>query len=142
MAKLEAALFDYLTGNDANTAALVDDRVYPLRLVEGCVLPAIAYQRVSASRRYTHDTFEDTSAYVNARIQFACWSNSALKAMNVGEAVLLDLSGYGGTMSGVLIGSSFAELERDDYESDTRLYRRLLDFRISYEDDTSGPQSS
>jgi hypothetical protein len=140
--KLEAALFEYLTESGTNTQAAVDDRVYPLRLPEKCLLPAIAYQRVAASRNYTFDPYEETSAFVTARVQFSCWSNSALEAMNVGEAVLLDLSGYGGDMSGVLVGSSFSELERDDYEPDVKLYRRLLDFAIGYEDDISGPPVS
>ena len=55
--------------------------------------------------------------------------------MNVGEALVLALSGYSGDVDGTLIGQSFAELELDDYSGDTRLFRRIVDFRIGYEDD-------
>lgn len=138
MPTLEAALYDYLT-NDGGVAALVDDRVYPTRLPEGTnaqplPLPAISFQRISAARTYTYDSFEETSAWVRARVQFSCWSHSALESIEVGEAVLLALSGYSGDMSGEYIGSSSAELELDDYDAPVRLFRRSVDFFITYED--------
>ena len=136
MPKLEDALYAYLS-NDGNVAALVDDRIYPVRLPEGTTLPAIAWQRVSAQRTYTFDSFANTSAYVQARVQFSCWAETAMEAFETGEAVLHALSGYTGDMEGELIGSATAELELDDYESKTRLYRRLVDFYITYEDDAS-----
>lgn len=137
MPNLEAALFDYLTA-DPGIAGLVGDRIFPLRGPEGVQLSYIAWQRVGAQRLYTYDDFEDTSAWVRARIQFSCWAVSSIEAMRVGEAVLLALSGYDGDMAGQLVGSSFAVLEMDDYEPATRLYRRILDFSISYEDDLVG----
>ena len=134
MPVLESALFTYLSA-DPGVSALVGTRIYPVRLPEGTVLPAIAWQRISATRLYTHDSFEDTRAFVNARVQFSCWSNVPIEAIQVGEAVLLALSGYNGDMAGVLIGQSSADLELDDYQSDVKLYRRLVDFMISYEDE-------
>lgn len=134
MPQLETALFDYLS-TDPGVSALVGDRIYPVRLPEKAVLPAIAWNRVSANRLNTYDAFEQTDAWVQARVQFNCWYNTAEGAIEVGEAVLLALSGYGGDMSGQLIGSSFAVNEFDTYEAATKLYRRILEFVISYEDD-------
>lgn len=134
MPVLEEALFTYLSADPA-VYALVEERIYPFRLPEGCLLPAIAWQRISSSRTYTHDPFEDTSAFVRARIQFSCWAIAPLQAIQIGEAVLLALSGYTGDMAGQLIGASSAELELDEYEQQTKLYRRVLDFFISYEDE-------
>jgi len=136
MPKLEAAVYAYLV-TQPSVSALVDDRIFPFRLQEGCDLPAIAWQRVSAERTYTYDSFVDTAAFVTARVQFACWARTPLEAIEVGEAILQVLSGYEGDMSGELIGSSMAALELDDYEPQTRLYRRLIDFHITYEDDLS-----
>lgn len=133
MPKIEAALYSYLV-TEPTVSALVSDRVYPFRLPEGTALPAIAYQRISAQRTYTFDAF-GTPAWTRARIQFSCWGSTALEAIEVGEALLLSLSGYEGDMSGELIGSAMAEFELDDYQSQDRLYRRLLDVFISYEDD-------
>lgn len=133
--KFEQALYEYLT-DDGNIAALVSDRVYPMRLPEGAAMPAISWHRVSANRIYTYDLFADTDAWTAARIQFNCWSRvSAEEAIAVGEAVLLALSGYDGDMGGQYIGSSFAVGELDTYEPDTQFYRRIVDLQMSYEDD-------
>jgi hypothetical protein len=138
---LETAIFDYLS-EDPGVAALVGDRIYPVRIPPGTnaqptPLPAISFQRISAGRTYTYDSFAETSAWVRARVQFSCWSNSALGAIEVGEAVLLALSGYNGTMSGKYIGASSAELELDDYDAGGKLFRRAIDFFISYEDESA-----
>jgi Protein of unknown function (DUF3168) len=134
MPKLEMALFEYLS-NDPGVSALVENRIYPNKLKEGCNIPAISWNRVSARRIYTHDSFEDTDAWVQARIQINCWSNTPVEAMEVGEAVLVALSGFEGDMSGQLVGSSFADNEFDEYQAPTKYHRRIMDFLISYEDD-------
>lgn len=134
MLALESALYEYLSA-DFNISALVGDRIYPTRLPEGSVIPAISWMRVSARRIYTFDSFEDTDAWVQTRIQFNCWDYTPEGAMEVGEAVAAALSGYDGDMSGQLIGSSFADNEFDLYEADSKFHRRILDFLISYEDD-------
>lgn len=133
MPAFEHAVFDYLSG-DPGVAALVGERIYLNRLAEKALIPAITYHRVDAPRTYTFDAFEDTDAWVQARVQFNCWSNTPDEAMTVGEAVLAALSGYDGDMAGQLIGSSFAVNEFDIYEAPTRYHRRILDFIISYED--------
>lgn len=133
---LETVLYSYLTG-DASVEAVIGDRLYPLRLAEGCDLPAIAYARVGASRRYTFDRFLDTSAWVEARMQFSCYAATAVDALEASHAVLLALSGYEGDMGGTYIGSARAALELDTYEATPRLYRRSLDIIIAYEDDVS-----
>ena len=134
MTKLEDALFTVLN-NDTSLQALVSDRIYPTSMPKGTVLPAIDFRRVSAQRTYTFDAFDTGSAYVNATVQFDCWSNSPKEAMDVGEALVLALSGYSGDVDGTLLGSSFTELELDDYNGETKLFRRIVDFRIGYEDD-------
>jgi hypothetical protein len=68
-------------------------------------------------------------------MQFNCWSSKAEEAMEVGEAVLLALSGYDGEMGGQLIATAFNVLEQDNYEGETKMYRRMLDFFILYEDE-------
>lgn len=131
---LENALFAYLS-TDPQLSSLVEDRIFPIRMPEGTVLPAVTYARVSSTRTYFYEKFEDTDPFTRVRVQFNCWSNIADQAMEVGEAVLLALSGYDGDMAGQLIGSSFNVLEQDQYEGDAKLFRRILDFHIMYEDD-------
>lgn len=134
MGKLDTALFDYLT-TDPGFESLVGDRLFPIRIPEGAGLPAVTYARVSAQRTPDYDPFDVTHAFVRARMQFNCWSRLAEEAMEIGEAVLLALSGYGGDMGGQLVGATFAVLEQDTYEGISKLYRRSLDFIILYEED-------
>ena len=133
MSVLDEALYSYLS-SDTRLTELVSDRIYPVRIAPKSLLPCVVWQPTSAIREYTFDPFEDTSAWVKALVQFSCWSENPKIAFDVGDAVLFALSGYSGDMAGEYIGSSMAELELADYEPDTKLFRRLLDFRISYED--------
>lgn len=134
MPRLEEALFDYLT-NDPGFESLVGDRLFPFHIPEGAAFPNVTYGRVSAQRDYDYDPFESTNAFVRVRMGFHCWSRNPEEAMKIGEAVLLALSGYEGDMGGQLVGASFAVLEQDTYEGETKLYRRSLDFQILYEED-------
>lgn len=129
MPTLEAALVDHLT-NDGAVSAIVDDRVMPLRIPEGTVYPAITYQRISAVRTYTYDA----ASWARARMQVDCWATTANVAMTLGEAVLAALTDV---LDDLPHGSSFNVNEFDDYEPATKLFRRSLDFHMSYADDLS-----
>lgn len=133
---LEEALYTYLTALDS-VEAVIGDRLYPMRLAEGCALPAVAYSRVGAGRTYTFDRFLTNSAWVEARMQFACYGETALESLEAAHAILLGLSGYEGDMETLYIGSARAALEVDTYEERPRKYRRLLDIIFAYEDDVS-----
>jgi hypothetical protein len=135
MTRLADVLFEYLS-NDGPIAALVDNgtdpiRIFPMRLPEKCIIPAISWQRIDAECLYTYEAFEDTTAWVRARVQFNCWGHSYDDADQLGDAVLLALSGY----DNEFIGSTWAVNEFDTYEPTSKLFRRIVDFRISYEDD-------
>ena len=132
MPKLENAMFDYLS-TDATLSALVDTRIYPAKLPEPVTFPAIAWNRISAERVATYDAFDDYDAFVYTRVQFDAWAETYDEAMAVGEALLAALSGYGGVMSGELI-TAHAINEFDDHDSQTKKFRRSLDFRVGYED--------
>jgi hypothetical protein len=131
---LAEALKSYLT-NDSEISAFVSERVYSMRLPEKSTIPAISWHQVSGrDAAPTYDAAEDYSTWISARIQFNCWGRSGDQAMNLGEAVIAALSGYDGSIGGDLIQSSFLVNELDIYEVPTKLYRRILDFQISYED--------
>lgn len=136
-AALEHAIYEYLTA-DTRVMTAVNTRVYLQRLPEGTTLPAVAYHRVSTERLYTFDSFDDTDPFVRARVQFDCWGRTALEAVEVGEAVMVALSGYDGSLSGEPIQASFVVDEFDDYEASTKFYRKVADMMITYEDDLGG----
>lgn len=131
--RFEEALFDYLSA-DGGVAGLVEDRIYPVRLPEGAKLPAISWFQVSSDRIPTYDPFPRDD-WTRKRIQFNSWATDPNTAMLVGEAVMLALSGYDGDMSGLAIGSSESVTELDTYDGQTKLFRKIQDFHISYEED-------
>lgn len=136
MPKLEYALFDYLTTNPG-LFALVETRVFPAKIPELVdVFPAIAWNKISARRVRTYDRFEDFDAFGFHRIQFDAWAKTWEEAVQVGEALLAALSGYGGDMSGVLV-TAHPINEFDDHDSGTKLFRRTLDFEVTYEDEVT-----
>lgn len=131
MPVLETPLFDYLT---TALAAEVDDRIYPKRAPEGSVLPYITYERVSSQRSYTHDPFPDEMAWVRARVSFACVAQTMLGAIDIGEALVEALSGYHGDMEGLDVGKADVLTEFERYDEQTKLYRRIVDVLIDYQD--------
>ena len=138
MPKLENALFAYLS-TDLGVSTLVDTRIYPAKIPEPGIFPAIAWNRISTRRIDTYDAFDnDYEAFSFTRVQFDAWAKSYDGAVAVGEALLAALSGYGGVMSGELI-TAHAVNEFDDHDSATKLFRRSLDVMLSYEDDVRTP---
>lgn len=138
----DADLFSYLS-EDAGVLDSVSDRLFPLRLDEGCDLPAIAYQLISAPRTYTHDNADRSGTVkVKARYQFACWAQSALEAIQTAEQLVVALSGYQGDMGSTYVQASFIPNEYDTArDPDTNLYRRIVDAILIHEEDL-GPTGS
>jgi hypothetical protein len=138
--KFEDAIFAYLS-TEPQVSDLVETRIYPGKLPEPTTFPAIVWHRISARRTRTYDKFESFDAFATIRVQFDCWAEEPGgydTAVEVGEALLGALSGYGGMMSGTLI-TAHPLNEFDDHDSDTKLFRRSLDFEVTYEDDVRTP---
>jgi hypothetical protein len=133
MPQLEPGLYAYLK-NDPAVSALVGDRIFPNVVPEGTILPSIRYQRITTQREDTHDPFGEMHAYVRATVQIDSWSTSAQGAMEVGEAVMLALSGFHGDMEGVSIGRVTNVRESDTYDLQKKLHGRSQDFQFWYMD--------
>ena len=127
---LEAPLFTYL---GPELAALVGDRIYPKRSPEGAGLPYVIYERISAVRTYTFDPYP-LPAWVRARMSFTCRAITMLGAIEVGEAVVLALSGFSGMMGSLNIGSARVANEADLYDETSKLYARVVDVFVEYEE--------
>jgi hypothetical protein len=125
------ALYTYLTGA---LAAEIGDRVYAGRAPEGTTLPYITYTRVSAVRTYFHQDFADTAPWVRERMSFAVVGITPQAVEDLGDALIGVLSGYRGDMEGVLVGLSDVVNDLDQYDPQTKLYRRVLDVFIDHEE--------
>lgn len=99
MAVIEEALVDILEA-DAAVAAVVDDRIYPIVLPQGAMLPAIVYQRISGPRA---ETMQGPSGLAWPRFQFVSVGATFGDAMAVAVAVRQALDGYRGMVGGVTI---------------------------------------
>jgi len=124
---LEAAMFAYLSDRLS-----CGDRVYPMgkRPQEG-ELPAVTYMLVAGpTSHYSHSGPTDRQV----SYQFDCWAEDADDAMDLDTELRDALDGYRGTWEDFRIGSVFLSVVLDDYETKTRLYRRMRQAEIHYAD--------
>lgn len=108
----------YLLLGEATVTALVGARVYPDVLKQACSMPAIRYERVSTVAINSLAGYRDVS---QVRIQIDCFGATKESAMDVAKVVLI-------AMDGATTFSALRDGWRAVYESDTRLYRNILDF--------------
>jgi hypothetical protein len=73
----------WILDNDAALTALVAERVYPLVVPQDATRPAVAFQRISGPRTYSHSG----PALAFARFQVTCEGNSYMEANQVAQAV-------------------------------------------------------
>ena len=88
-----AALRNHLLA-DAQIAAIVGTRLFPLRLPQKVVLPAIVLTRISEVR-YGH--LRGNEALARPRYQVDCWATTHDGATALGTLVRQRLNGYTGT---------------------------------------------
>lgn len=101
---------------------------YPLMLPPK-VTSGITYQK-------THDSRDRVSDGVGtlffATFDVSCWAKRYSGAKAAEKKVVDGLLAYQDTVRDIYISQITLEFSRDDYESDTKLYRALLGFRIAY----------
>ena len=128
MTDLAENLFPFLAA-DATLAALVGNRIYPLVRPQNAALPAITYQRISAPRTASHS---GDSGLTNPRYQFNCWASTYREARQIAERLVTVFHGQRGMMPGIQAG--FVDNDLDDYTSDVREYRAIVDVLLWYQE--------
>lgn len=128
MADPEQAIFNILT-NDAGVAALVVTRIYPNIVPIDATLPAIAYQRISASSEMAHD---GPAGYAQARLQITMIDDDYGDCKALAAAVKAALNGYSGTAASQKIFSSHFKNEYDGYGKENRQHVIRQDYMIAY----------
>lgn len=124
---IEQGLVTYLLGQ-AGVSALIGNRLHDLVLPQSPTLPAIVWQRIGGAE---HDVAQDgPTKLVSARFQFSCWARTLLEAAQLAEALRLALHGYQGPMGSDTAHAVFLMDDRDLFDAETGLRRRVLDFRI------------
>lgn len=106
---------------DPRTSTHVGDRVTPKKLLEGPDdFPQIVYHRISSPHTYTHD---GDSGLLSPRYQLDVWAKDPDTADEVADAAIEVLSGR--TVAGIAWTAVIDD--RDDHESATGLFRRIVD---------------
>jgi hypothetical protein len=108
---VEGAVYDILS-DAAGVSALVGTRIYPMFAPQDVALPAIAYQRVSGGREYSHS---GDSSLLRPRLQVLCIDDGYAGAKALAAAVTAALSAHSGTHGNVEVQASFLDAEADEY---------------------------
>ena len=120
---------------DSAVQSLVNSRMYPVILPQGVNYPAISYNQVSNVRERD---LCGPAGYAHPRITINAWAESYADVRSLATAVRQRLDGFRGQFStpdGVRVGSVRLDNEIDDYEQDVSVYRVLMDFIVSHEED-------
>jgi hypothetical protein len=124
---LEEALVLQLQ-NDAGVSALVSTRIYPLVVPQDATLPAIAYQRISGPRAYSHS---GPTGAVQARMQITSVASDYSGAKALSAAVRSAMRSFRGT-GGLDVDAVFEENESDTWMDRFNMPVVRQDFLIHY----------
>ena len=103
-------------------------RIYPLKLPQNVAYPAVVYQRISAPRL---SAFGRDVTAVQATIQVDVYGDEGKgyeAFADVADDVRVALQRYRG---GAIL-DTYIDAERDDFEENTKLFRKSFDIRPWY----------
>jgi hypothetical protein len=130
---LSDGLFAYLSA-----ALSVGDRVYPLTLPQGALLPAVTYQLVGGEGPlHSHGDAQGgvgptRPKFQRSRIQLGCWADSARAAEVLAAEVDAAVDGFSGSWGDVPIASALVDISLDDWRPDVGRYRRIVDVLVQW----------
>lgn len=104
---------------DSPVAALVATRIYPMLMPPLVTMPAVSYQRVST---VPQNGLSGHHAIDHVRVQIDCWADDydGVKAL----AAAVRTAMYTTPLFALPV------MELDDYDSEEKLFRVILDFNI------------
>lgn len=120
---------------DAGIVAIVTDRVFPIVLRQGEINPSIVYTRISGRSGHW---MQGPDGLAVPRFQIDCWSQAATISNNLANLVKERIDGHRGEMpygtgspqDFVTVQGVFFTDEREDYDTDSKLYRVSRDYLI------------
>lgn len=124
---IERTLYDLLR-QDAGVSATVADRIYPVRLPDEVILPAIVYLKASCIRYASHG---GPSKLASSRFQLDCYSTDYLEAKQLALAAVSALHGK----KGGDIQAAFNNNETDGFSADDGIFRVTADILIWHRED-------
>ena len=128
---LETALRTFVLA-DAAVTSLAGTRMYPRKLPQTPVLPAIVYQRIDTRRM--HD-MAGPDGLPRPRFQVTCWASNVGDAVTLAAAVRGRLDGYRGAWGDVTVGSCLCVGESDADDPETGRVGVRQDYMIQHQEE-------
>ena len=125
---IEADLRTHLIA-DSPVTALVVARIYPIKLPQSPVYPAITYQIISD---IPHRSLDGDSDLERVRARIDCWAETYTEALDLARKVRTAVADFSGTMGTTVVTSSKFETWNDIFEDAPEVYRRVVDFIIAH----------
>jgi hypothetical protein len=110
----------------------VEVQAYLLALPQDVELPAIRYQRITTPRALTLD--QTNSGLAMSTFQFDVYAETYDDIVTITEDIHSAFDGYTGLLDDTKVYAILPDGERDDYEPELKLFRKILDFMIYYEE--------
>jgi hypothetical protein len=116
----EADLKSHLSGS-GGLVALVADRITPVLAKEGSAVPRVTYTLIANDPQSNLDGMDSQLREIH--VQIDCWALTYSEVLSMFDAIRTRMDTAASTFKSVALPSV-----GDDYEPDTRLYRRMLEF--------------
>ena len=124
--KWATAVYAMLTADTTLTTA-TGTRIYPVVAKQNAARPFIVYTGVSVE---PHDTKSGVSTLDIVRVQFDIYADTHASAQDTADTLRTAIDGHTGSHGGRYIDGVRYLSESDDYEAETSLYRKSMDFQI------------
>ncbi|MPZ58440.1 MAG: DUF3168 domain-containing protein [Rhizobiales bacterium] len=135
IADIRPALRTFLLADSAVAAAVGGTRIYPVVLPQGQVLPSVVFARISGLGDHH---MQGASGLTRPRMQIDAWARTADEASTLADLVKFRLDGdrspMGAGAAQVQVQGVFFDSERDDYDSESKLFRVSRDYFIWWEE--------
>lgn len=116
---------------DSGVGQDVRYRIFPGIVPQGETRPSVTYVEVSGQGDHH---MEGPSGLASARVQFNAWADNPDDAYSLGLKLKAAIDGYKGTIEDVTVQGVFADIARDLYDDEAKLFGRSMDFRIWFEE--------
>jgi hypothetical protein len=124
--KIEEAVYSAMIGN-INLTALVSTKMYPVKIPQNIVLPAISYHKTTdISERAMGTNMSIKTSY----FQFNCWSAEYDNVRTIATALRGVFIRWRGLYSGITIYDSLREIEYEEFYPEEKRYSVTQEYRI------------
>jgi hypothetical protein len=116
----------------APVAALVGDRIRPLKLEQATTYPVVMFRRVSAQ---PVSTMGEDAALTGTVYEVESWAETHAAAIDLARKVRAGLARWGGIAGGVTVQQVFFQNEIHFYDPELRVHRVSQDYAVWYEEE-------